>query len=245
VVPPSGGRSSRLGVCNEVGRESSSGLVKLQVRALIDFRGSLRAAKRGDEDAFANIWREFHPGLLRYLRVKADSEAEDLAADMWCQVIRALGSFEGDEDGFRAWLYTTARNRLTDWYRGSHRRPDPIDHTNLLMMPASNNVESDAEENSATDAALALIAQLPPDQAEAVMLRIIAGLSVSSVAKIMRRTPGSVRVLCHRGLRRLEDALESEYPDLGSTGVELEFATSVAGAHPVATGSHLSEVRNG
>ena len=54
-----------------------------------------------------------------------------------------------------------------------------------------------------------MIGQLPPDQAEAVMLRIVAGLDVGSVAKIMRRSPGSVRVLSHRGLRRLEVALNT------------------------------------
>jgi DNA-directed RNA polymerase specialized sigma24 family protein len=113
------------------------------------------------------------------------------------------------------------------------------------MMPASNNVESEAEENAATGAAVLIIAKLPPDQAEAVMLRTVAGLDVSAVAKIMMRTPGSVRVLCHRGLRRLETALEAEYPVPGSSGVELDCSISVAEAHHVATGSHLSEVHHG
>jgi len=165
---------------------------------LVDFRGSLRAAKKGDEDAFASIWREFHPGLIRYLRVKAASDAEDLASDTWCRVTRALGSFEGDEVGFRAWLYTSARNRLTDWYRGSHRQPDAIELSMLMILPARNNVESEAEENSATDAAVALIAQLPTDQAEAVMLRIVAGLDVATVAKIANGLEGSAAVAASR-----------------------------------------------
>lgn len=42
------------------------------------------------------------------------------------------------------------------------------------------------------------------------MLRIVAGLDVATVAKIMRRSAGSVRVLCHRGLRRLESTLNGE-----------------------------------
>jgi RNA polymerase sigma-70 factor (ECF subfamily) len=169
-----------------------------------NFRESLRAAKRGDEDAFASLWREFQPGLLRYLKVKAAPAAEDLAADTWIRVVRALPSFEGDEDGFRAWLFTVARNRLTDWYRSSERRVEFIGEANLAMMPASNNVETEAEELSSTDKAVAMIASLPTDQGEAVMLRVVAGLDVSRVAAIMERSPGSVRVLCHRGLRRLD-----------------------------------------
>lgn len=185
---------------------------KLQVLQLIDFGGKLEAAKHGDEDAFAEIWKEFHPPLLRYLKVKAASDAEDLAADIWHRAIRALPAFEGDEDDLRGWLFTSARNRLTDWYRRSQRRPVLVDSANLMALPASNSVEREAEENSSTDVAIAFIAQLPPDQAEAVLLRIVSGLDVSSVAKIMKRSPGSVRVLCHRGLRRLESALEEVDP---------------------------------
>jgi RNA polymerase sigma-70 factor (ECF subfamily) len=77
------------------------------------------------------------------------------------------------------------------------------------VLPASNNVESEADEHSATERSLALIAQLPPDQAEAVMLRIVVGLGVPAVADIMERSPGSVRVLCHRGLRQLESMLST------------------------------------
>ena len=189
-----------------------------------DFRGTLGAAQRGDQDAFASLWRQYQPGLLRYLRVKSGAAAEDLAADTWLRVLRSLPTFEGDEDGFRAWLFTTARNRLTDWYRRGSRRLEYIEHAKLAVLPASNNVESDADENSATEAALALIAQLPSDQAEAVMLRIVAGLGVATVATIMGRSPGSVRVLCHRGLRRLEIMLDPSNPASPSSEAETKVA---------------------
>jgi RNA polymerase sigma-70 factor, ECF subfamily len=217
---------------------------------LKDFRGTLRSAKKGDEEAFASIWKEFHPGLVRYLRVKAASDAEDLAADTWYRAIRALHSFEGDEKGFRAWLYATARNRLIDWYRGSNKRFMSIDHAKLLMMPAVRTVESEVEENLATDRAVALIALLPPDQAEAVMLRTVAGLDVAAAAEIMRRTPGSVRVLCHRGLRRLEDMLESGHLASWADPESASNAGAAGRPPPVGTGSttgssDLSAVHHG
>jgi RNA polymerase sigma-70 factor (ECF subfamily) len=185
-------------------------LTESTTREASDFKKNLRAAKRGDQQAFGLLWTKFHPSLLRYLTIKAGPVAEDLAADTWLRVLRALPSFEGDEDGFRAWLFTTARNRVIDWYRGASRRYEYIEHSQLDLVPSGANVESDADENSATHAALALISQLPPDQSEAVMLRIVAGLDVATVAKIMKRSPGSVRVLCHRGLRRLESTLNGD-----------------------------------
>jgi RNA polymerase sigma-70 factor, ECF subfamily len=198
-----------------------------QGQVLTDFRANLRAAKRGNQDAFAVLWAEFQPGLLRYLTVKAGPVAEDLAADTWVRVLRALPTFEGDEAGFRAWLFTTARNRLIDWYRGSSRRFEYTEFSKLDLMPSNTSVESDADENSTTRAALSLISQLPPDQCEAVMLRIVAGLDVATVAKIMSRSSGSVRVLCHRGLRRLESSLSAESAAVGDV-VTASVPTEVA-----------------
>ena len=67
-----------------------------------------------------------------------------------------------------------------------------------------------------TQRAVALISTLPADQAEAVMLRTVAGLSVSAVSEIMGRPAGTVRVLCHRGLRRLAFTVEGIVPDKGA-----------------------------
>jgi RNA polymerase sigma-70 factor (ECF subfamily) len=57
-------------------------------------------------------------------------------------------------------------------------------------------------EGLSTRAALAVIAQLPHNQAEAV-----AGLGVEQVARLLGKSPGAVRVLAHRGLRRLAERL--------------------------------------
>ena len=182
---------------------------------VLDFEDRLRAAQKGDGDAFAAIWRQFQPGLLRYLKVKAAPVAEDLAADVWTRVVRALPAFKGDEQSFKAWLYTTARNRLTDWYRSNQRLMEGVEISRFADMAADYHVEQEAADRLATDAALALIGQLPPAQAEAVMLRVIAGLDVARVARVMGRSPGAVRVLCHRGLRLLEGRLQE-----GDQGIE-------------------------
>jgi RNA polymerase sigma-70 factor, ECF subfamily len=195
-----------------------------------DFGGALAAAQRGDEEAFADIWRRFQPGLLRYLQVKAAPAADDLAADIWMRIIGALSSFEGDDQRFKAWLYTTARNRVTDWYRNGQRKVEYIEHSRLIAMPATTDVEFEVEQRSVTDMAVSLISRLPPDQAEAVMLRVVAGLDVPRVASVMGRSSGSVRVLCHRGLRLLEQLLQegeqSAAPSDGLAGIAATPASS-------------------
>jgi RNA polymerase sigma factor (sigma-70 family) len=81
------------------------------------FAATLSAARRGDEDAFAALWRQLQPALLRYLRVLVPEAAEDLAGETWLEVVRGLDRFDGDELRFRAWIFTIARHRTIDWWR--------------------------------------------------------------------------------------------------------------------------------
>lgn len=187
-----------------------------------DFENLLILAKQGDENAFASIWRTFQPGLIRYLRVIGGQAADDLAADTWLQVTRKLTTFEGNDKAFRAWLYTIARHRHIDWRRQATRRRESLVEVGVLdRLPASDDTTAKFETTISTQDAIALIGTLPADQAEAVMLRTVSGLPVSVVADIMGRPPGTVRVLCHRGLRRLASTLEGAVPDKASESAEV------------------------
>jgi RNA polymerase sigma-70 factor, ECF subfamily len=174
------------------------------------FPAVLAAAQGGDEQAFAVLWRELQPAVLRYLRVAAPVAAEDLAADAWVSVIRGLARFRGDEQAFRAWVFTVARRRAIDWRRQAVRRPSgslPVEV--LAMRPAPDDPVAEVLEAQSTRAALALLAELPADQAEVVALRVLGGLGVAEVARIVGKRPSAVRLLAHRGLRRLAKRLEA------------------------------------
>lgn len=169
------------------------------------------AVRRGDPAAFTALFRRTQPLLLRYLRVIAGDDAEDIASDTWLAVVRDIRTFHGDESAFRAWLLTVARHRLVDARRAQARRP--ADPTDAVPEPGATGAPDAAEsalESMATQRAVRLIAALAPDQAEAVYLRFVAGLDVASVARLMDRTPGAVRVLTHRGLARLADRLSDD-----------------------------------
>jgi RNA polymerase sigma-70 factor (ECF subfamily) len=133
-----------------------------------------------------------------------DDDAEDLASVTWLEIVRGLEAFEGDEDQFRARLFTTARHRFLDARRNAGRRPVTVE---LGARGETVDVAADPQvlvtDAAGTEAALAAIAALPPDQAEVVLLRVVADLDVATVARIVDKRPGTVRVLAHRGLQRL------------------------------------------
>src|ERR1700744_1019687 len=131
-----------------------------------DFARVLTEAQGGSEDQFAVLWRDTNPALLRYLRVLAPENAEDIASETWVHVVRGLPRFVGDEAAWRAWLFTTERRRLID--QASHRkRPpaEPLDEISAAEMPSAPDAAQLALDNIATESALALLSQLPTLQA--------------------------------------------------------------------------------
>jgi RNA polymerase sigma-70 factor, ECF subfamily len=174
----------------------------------VEFPAVLGAAARGDEEAFGRLWVDLQPRLLRYFAVVSRVAAEDLASETWLGVVRGLDRFQGNEPAFRAWVFTIARHEVLDWRRRAARRPaEEVAGNGLVERAAPDDPAAAAVEGFSTRAALVAIATLPADQAEAVVLRVVAGLGVDRVAAIMGKRPGTVRVLTHRGLRRLAERL--------------------------------------
>jgi RNA polymerase sigma-70 factor (ECF subfamily) len=161
------------------------------------------------------MFRTYQPRLLRYLRAQESGMADDLAADVWLAVARGLGRFTGDEAAFRSWLFTIARNRLIEHRRRQARRrtePLPLERLDGPIARAEGGDPAwlVVERLGTRETIEALVAELAPDQAEAVLLRVLGGFDVAEVARIMGRSPGNVRVLCHRALRRLAATQNAE-----------------------------------
>jgi RNA polymerase sigma-70 factor (ECF subfamily) len=176
-----------------------------------DLTPAVAAARLGDEAAFRVLYRAVQPGLLRYLSVMVGAEAEDVAAETWLQVVRDLHGFEGDGDGFRRWVITIGRHRGLDHVRRQQRRPAAPTPTEILTEYArSGDVAADALESLTTEYALRMIRRLPPDQAEAVLLRVVVGLDAAAAADVLHKRPGAVRTAAYRGLRRLAELMGSD-----------------------------------
>jgi RNA polymerase sigma-70 factor (ECF subfamily) len=166
---------------------------------------ALARASTGDEAGFLELWRALQPRLLRFLRVLGCDDPEDVASETWLQVVRDLRTFSGSEDDFRRWLFTIGRHRVIDAARARSRRPAVPMISSLDFLADRHLVEDQVLDGISVEGAVALLARLSPDQAEAVALRVIAGLETPDVAKILGKSAGAVRVALHRGLKALAD----------------------------------------
>ena len=165
------------------------------------FADVLNAARTGAPWALEALYREFHPPVLAFLRARAPAEAEDLASDVFVAVAEGLHRFDGDEDGFRSWLFTITYRQVGQMRRRMGRRrtdPFPADEVGERVPPG--DAESDAMAAISTQQALDLIATLPPAQGEVLLLRVVADLPVDEVARIVGKRPTAVRALQHRAV---------------------------------------------
>ncbi|MFF3894817.1 RNA polymerase sigma factor [Streptomyces sp. NPDC001812] len=161
-------------------------------------------AQDGDEAAFAVAYRLVQPGLLGYVRGLVGDDAEDVTSDAWLEIARDLGRFKGDGAGFRGWTATIARHRALDHLRRQRVRPRTSAlEQDVWNLPGRQSTHEMALEAMSTEHALALVAGLPRDQAEAVLLRVVVGLDGPAAARVLGKRPGAVRTAAYRGLKRL------------------------------------------
>ncbi|MFB3776157.1 MAG: RNA polymerase sigma factor [Bryobacteraceae bacterium] len=94
----------------------------------------IRAAQRGDQDAFAQLVRSYDKGVLRLAThlLRSPEDARDVYQEAFLRVYRNLGSFRFD-CSFHTWLYRIVTNLCLDQLRRRKVRreepPNPIENT--------------------------------------------------------------------------------------------------------------------
>ena len=172
------------------------------------FDSILAAACAGAEWAWAAIYRDHAPPLLRYLRARNVPDAEDLLGDVFVQVVRNVRGFEGSESDFRGWLFAIARNRVVDEARRRGRQPvDPAEAD--LLVAAANTGDSEEEALTALSRreVRSLIEALTPDQRDVLLLRFFGSLTAEEVGRVLGKNTGAVKTLQVRALAALRREL--------------------------------------
>jgi RNA polymerase sigma factor (sigma-70 family) len=172
---------------------------------------ALAAARGGAEWAWREIYGSLAPAVTGYLRARGAPEPEDLAGEVFVQVVRDLPSFEGGASGFRAWAFTIARNRLLDDARGRARRPvTPAPRVEVESNEVGGDVETEAFARLDLERVTAILASLSGDQRDVLLLRIVGDLTVDEVARVIGKRAGAVKQLQRRGLAAIRKQLERE-----------------------------------
>lgn len=181
----------------------------------LSFESVLLAARAGAEWAWARLYDGLAPTLLGYLRAQGAPDPDGICGEVFCQLVRDIHRFEGDEAGFRSWVFVMVHHRLVDDVRRRRRRPETVSAPESF---ASLEDPADVEGQvirAATEVELrGLMDDLTEAQRDVLLLRVFGGLTLDEVARSMGRRVGAVKALQRRALDALRGKVEVEglYP---------------------------------
>ena len=176
-------------------------------------------ARRGDEEAWAQLYGAHAGRLVVWLRTMpsgdAASAAEDIAADAWLTAAQSLAKFSGTSDDFAGWLFSIARNVAGNRRRTSTRRATHPHATNVPDCIDWGSADDGSLRVNGNDLTRRLLAHLSPREAEVISCIDVVGLDAAATAQALGMSPTAVRVARHRGLKRLRVILaRAEADDL-------------------------------
>lgn len=165
---------------------------------------ALERARQGDPAAWAEIYRWLSPQVLGFLRARGAAEPEDVLGEVFVQAVRDFDSFTGTETDFRSWVFSIAHHRLIDEARRGARRPvDPVAPESIAAHSEAPDPGAEAMARIGTGEVIRLLATLSEDQKSVVLLRVLGGLTVPEVARVVGKRPGAVKQLQRRAIARL------------------------------------------
>ena len=173
-------------------------------------RKLIEQARRGDRQAVATIYENHVDRIFRYIvfRVGSESDAEDLTAEVFLNMVEGLPNYEYTGAPFEAWLYRIASRRVADFYRKRGRLPeaDLSEHIEgSAPLPEERVLEK--QEVSELHAALR---QLSEQEQQILILRFVERKSHQAVADTLNKRVSAVKTAQHRALRQLSRLLGSE-----------------------------------
>jgi RNA polymerase sigma-70 factor, ECF subfamily len=163
-----------------------------------DLVSLVRAAVRGDHEAFGQLYQRFSRAVHGVLVASVPHDvAEDLVQDVFTQAYTRLADLR-EPAAFGGWVCTIARRAAADHHRRRHIE-EPLPDTMAARGEPDVTVEAQR--------VLGIIQTLPEAYRETLVLRLVEGCSGPEIAELTGLSHGSVRVNLHRGFRLLRDKL--------------------------------------
>jgi RNA polymerase sigma factor (sigma-70 family) len=171
------------------------------------FTSLLESAREGSEAAWQELYQGLAPVVLGYLRVNGAPDPEDVLSEVFLQVARDIATFDGEERGFRSWVFTIAHHRLIDARRHSARRPVELAAEPPEPVDRADDAAEEALARIGIEEVHRVLEAISEEQRAVLLLRVVGDLSIEDVAKVVGKRPGAVKALQRRGLAAIKREL--------------------------------------
>ena len=170
-----------------------------------------------DSQDFSKIYDTYVEKIYRfvYLRVNSKEEAQDITSQVFLNFLSKANkdSKLNPQDilSLQAFLYRIAKNLIIDSYRHKGQNVVSLDENEEdIPDSAASTVENSAEQEQNTKLLQSQLSKLKSPYWEVVVWHYIEELDIETIAKILNKTPGNIRVILHRGLNQLKKEVEGQ-----------------------------------
>jgi RNA polymerase sigma-70 factor (ECF subfamily) len=167
----------------------------------------LQQALRYEEQALAEIYDRYSPGIYRYSwRNLGDNHlAEECVSETFSRFLHALQSGHGPQEYLQAYLYRVAHNWITDYYR--RRKPPTLPLDEEIQAGTEGDPLQSAAQTFELQRVRSALELLTPEQRQVVMLKYLEDWNNDEIARAIQKPVGAVKALQHRGLAALRRLL--------------------------------------
>lgn len=172
----------------------------------------IREAQKGSQKSFEQLYDLFADRIFRYIQIKINdlTQAEDLLQETFIKCWRCLHQFKVPGN-FQAWLYRIATNNINDYFRKLYRKPPALELNEEIEVQNSEDLNEQLSLKIETEQVKDALKLLPPKYAEVLELRFVQDFTIEETAGILKKTSLAIRVIQHRGLKKIREILKETY----------------------------------
>jgi RNA polymerase sigma-70 factor (ECF subfamily) len=174
----------------------------------------IRLAQQGDAEACAELYDRHYDAVYRYCYFRAGDAilAQDLTGEVFVRMVEKLDRFQARGRPLLAWLYTIARNLVTDVQRQESKATHVgLNEEAMIMEDDGAELGRGVDRRLQAECLAAALRHLTEDQRQVILLKFIENLSNAQVARMLSKTEGAIKSLQHRALKSLRRAVEREH----------------------------------
>jgi RNA polymerase sigma-70 factor, ECF subfamily len=170
---------------------------------------ALALAARQKRDAFLTLYTRYVGRIERYVlaRVPSSSDVEDVVSIVFMRALERIYQFQPSRGSFAAWLFTIARNTVTDHYRTGRRFIPAMPQHDREVGPSAEETSLHHERLGSLELA---VKNLTRDQRDALALRYGAGLHFAEIGRVLGRSDDAAQKLVRRAIDALRREIEKE-----------------------------------
>ena len=157
---------------------------------------------------FSKIYDQYIEKIYRFVFLKVNSQeiAEDLTSETFLKTWESFKEKNQEIENIGAFLYKTARNLVTDYYREKGRAQIVSAELRPVIDPREN-LEEKAISGSDLDIIKKALTNLKEDYQNVIIWHYLDDLPIQEVANLLDRTEEATRVLLHRALKALKQSV--------------------------------------